>query len=693
MPARIPPSGRRSPAPVLAAVPPKRPRSASERLSDRRSEVKTALDHRSRRLAAIQEGLTAAAELAEKGAIYKGAGAQNSVSRTWQRAALSYCHTVPELNAAKLYVGNCLARIQLKVGKRNPDGTVDEAFDGAEPVEGLDPTVAADAAEIVSSIRSEIGGQSELLRGYGEKMFITGELWLIPEDTPAGMVFEVLSIEELVRDGDIFVRYYGPGYDSEPLPDGTRPIRIWRRDTEWSRLADSSVRSCLEILEELVVLTRLVRSAAISRMSLTGILAIADEFDMPADDGSGADSLEATNPLAVDIINTGAKAIDDPASAAAWMPYILQGPADLIERGIKHIPFQSDGAEHVVKRREALERLAQGLDLPMEVVLGHQSTTFANASVISQDTFKLHIEPTVVMFCDALTLRVLWPALAVKRGLDAERVAEAGYPAEVLTVAVSYDASELISRPDRAKDIIAAYKADMSQTAIRLAELRMALGLDPDQVPDDLEVARRVDAIRLSKIREVIAAPAADAAVPIDKAADAVVPGQSGGAAEIAAQSAISRAAPADETVSGAEQTKVLKDQVAAATNGLAQRVAGAAELTIERAAEKMGARLRSKAKGADAAMVANVANVDVARTLGPLTVRRLMGNDDDPMATELATFARTVARWAAQAGHANPARVATDAAELVSGLAAGGLYGTTRSVSPESCLALVRGE
>jgi len=73
------------------------------------------------------------------------------------------------------------------------------------------------------------------------------------------------------------------------------------------------VQSSLEVLEELVVLTRLVRASAISRMAVAGILLLPDELDFPEEEaGPDGNMSEARNPVAVDIINNGSKAIDDP---------------------------------------------------------------------------------------------------------------------------------------------------------------------------------------------------------------------------------------------------------------------------------------------------------------------------------------------------------------------------------------------
>lgn len=609
-----------------------------------------------------------------------GFPAPNAVTRTWQHAAWGYTRSVPELNAAMMFVGNCLSRCKLVVGKRDASGEVEQGYDGDEPAEVSEDAgeqaawnaIAAEAAQYINQLRMPRGGQSEMLRSFGEKIFVAGECYVVPENTgpaedPTGVVFELLSTQELMPEGDRYVRYYGPGWGTDPLPPGTKPIRVWRCDGQYQMMSTSSVRSCLEILEELVVLTRLVRAAAISRMSLAGMLVIPDELDTP-DEGADADgqSAEAKNPLAVDIINTGAKAIDDPASAAAWMPYLLQGPAEFI-KDVRHIPFQATTQQHVIERSEAVERLARGLDLPPEKVLGHMQTTYANAGQISEDNFNLYIEPALQMICDALTEKYLWPAMAAARNITPEALDAAGYPEDILSVAITYDARKLISRPDRTKEILELYLKDVTQCSVSIKEVREAVGLDPDGGPEDDEIAKRIDAIRLTKIREVIPAPPSDAAVPIEDATagKAIVPGQSAGA-RLAGRSGDAAAQAADQQ---AEQDAILASAALDPLRFLAERIAGAAEISCDRALEKVGSRVFSTQNkhlsDDERAAIVNVEADRVSRVLGPSVMGRVLG-DDDPTLAELAVFTKKVAAWARQAECEDPTQVASESTAIL---------------------------
>jgi len=616
------------------------------------------------------QSLTAAAMVLDGGLDGLEAPLPNAVTRTWQWTATSFLDTVPELSAARMYVGNALARVRLKVGKRNPDGTVVDAFDGAEPVEGLDQAIADEAADIIATIRTEIGGQSELMRSYAQKMFVNGELYLVPRDSPAGMTFEVLSTMELLRSGNDFTIFRGPGFPTEPLDPNVTPIRIWRPDDRYNFLATSSVRSCLGILSELDVLTRLVMASSLSRMSLSGMIVLPDSADSPIDDGTGEDgqTSEQMNPLLADIIVQGCKAVDDPSSPAAFMPYIAQVPDEAVNL-IHHVPFQSSGVEHMDQRAEAIGRLAMGLDLPPEIVLGHKDSTFTNAIQISEDTFKVYLLPMVQLLVDAVTIAVLWPAMAKNRGLDPDRVKAAGYPEEILTVAVHYDASDLISHPDKSKELADLYVKDLTFSAVRTSEVRMAYGLDPTETVDDDEKSARLDTYQRAHIRETITPlPGGQVDLSLGAQGTSIVTGTTGATG------------PAEEPQG--------------VTAALASQIAGAADLLMERVAERLGSKVRSAVRNkpdvAEFSVIGGVSNENITRVLGRASVERLVTDLPAMLRTELDGFARAVTKMAARAGHPSPKRLAEHLSLKLADMLDAHLYGQGKEASPDVFAPLV---
>jgi hypothetical protein len=410
-------------------------------------------------------------------------------------------------------------------------------------------------------------------------------------------------------------------------------------------------------------------------MALAGVLAIPDELDTP-DDGEGPDGQEseAMNPLVVDMINTGAKAIDDPANASAWMPFVIQGPSEYLG-GIRHIPFEASNEQQVIQRTEAIMRLARGLDLPVEVVTGHSDTTYANAAQINIDVFRVHLEPTLQLICDALTVAYLWPALAKDRGLDPASLAAGGYPDDITSVAVTYDAHHLVSRPDRTNELIEVYNKDTTFMTIKIAEMRDALNLDPDEVVEPMEVAARVDAYRLGRIRETIAAPASDAAVGIESIDQAVIPGESAGAKAIEELGSIE-----------AQRAGGRNGAPAVTASAMAHRVAGAIDYTVVRTVDKLGAKLRTKAKGGEAESWKHLDNGGLALALGAPEVGKRLGADVEQITLgEAAALSRQVAQWADAEGYETPAQAGHYAATTVVELVTSYLTGEWVVVNPAS--------
>lgn len=691
--------------PVSVATAPKRqPMTKAQMAKVKRQKFNTERNHKVPHLSLVHQALTAASAIvADEAGAPSRSGQPNSLTRIWQHAALGFSLTIGELSAAKMFVGNAHSRIRLKLVKVDDDGSIDDAFDGAEPVTGLDPDIAKAGADILRTLRSAYGGQSEMLRQYGEHMFLVGELWLVPMRVPAGQVCEVMGILELARDGtwpDGSIRWkhiMGDGVPAEVLPKGVEPVRVWRRSNTFGNLAASSVQACLVILEELDILTRLVKASGLSGMALTGMVCIPDEADSP-DDEAAPDNDEAMHPLLADMMRQGCRAVEDPSNPAAFMPYLAQMPGDVIDK-IKHIPFMASGAEHVVQRAEAVQRLAQGLDLPAEIITGHAGTTYSNAFQISEDSYKVHLRPSFEMLCDALTQDILWPALARKMGLTEQQIIDGGYPPEILSVAIHYDASELVSHPDKTADIIQVVKYDKTQMMVAKSEVRMALDLDPDGGPDDAEVAKRLDAVRLQAIKETIAAPTSDAAVPLEDANKAVIPGESAGKGLIGQQASeptgvAQTASPATTTTAPPASAPTVTAAAASAMAVLSAQVAALGDFTIDRAVERVGARLRAKLKpdSIQRQTIDGVENANVAAILGPRIVASILGNDDPGFGGDLATFARHAERLAAKAGHPAPGVVAEALAKVVGQMCRDRMYGVPSSMSAEVCAPLLVG-
>lgn len=532
-------------------------------------------------------------------------------TRTWQRRAWDYYDQVGELHYAAGFVGSCLSRLRLLPAIVDDDGTPTAVFDSDGNPTHPD---AEEARQALAELRAPIGGQSQLLRLFGVDLSVAGECYLLGSDTDTGeRAWEVLSTEELKPAGDKrggierFERVDAPNSPPVELPADVHVVRIWRPHPRFTMLADAPLRAVDDVLEELVLLTREVRGQALSRLAATGLLGIPEEIEYVNDDDD--DDSEGGDPFTRDLIRTMSAAITDKGSASALVPFILRAPADLLEK-IVYLTFDRPHDERSIeKRTEAVQRFAQGIDLPVEIVTGHARTTFSNAWQIDEALFKTHVEPLAELVVDGLTGGYLHANMATD-------------------LVIYYDAGELVAHPDRSQDAKDVHKV----FGLSDAALRRYTGFTEADAPDAEEIARRVD------IAAAIAAKA-----PIDGGSDGSAPGTG----------------PATDGTPPNSPTAVT----------------AAAEVTITRAVQRAGARLRSKTNGTPARnLLTAVADLDVAATLGPTRVRQLV-DEVELFAGEFRAFAGWAAR---QVGRREAERLTT----LVENVALDRLYNPTLPIT-----------
>lgn len=509
---------------------------------------------------------------------HKEAEARSGVIRQAQQRVWSYRPEIAELGHAGLFYENCFSRIRLTVALEADDGTRIPAFDedGKEVAKGATEALAA-----VRALRSPIGGQSQLMRAIGGCLFYAGEGHLVGQDDDrmkGGKAWEFLSPSELFRaDGaasspttagkvKTYHRIRVPGQSPDIITSDKASVsRIWRPDRQYSMLPWSTPLGLLNIFEELVLLTREVAGAARSRLATSGMFFLADDIDYPDREDAEADSDE-NDPFVADLIKQLSTAIREPTSAAGVVPFVLRMPANRVKRGEGWDAYEPDRKwddRAADKRAECVQRFAQGVDLPVEVVMGHMSTTFANAAQISADMYRLYLEPAVLIGTDGLTTSYLQAALP-------------GTP-----FVIHPDPTDLVVKPDQIGDWLQAF----DRFAISFSSLRDKLGASEKDKPDDDEIALRL----LLK-----AAGRATAATDAQDVAD------TGGVRPVA------------------DPTPATPD---------ASSITAAVEVNMRRALQRAGARLRSKVQNNRglASLIQNVDDREVAATLGPRTVASLM--------------------------------------------------------------------
>jgi len=385
-----------------------------------------------------------------------------------------FYQTIPELRYIARYVANSLSQARLFVGRV-----------GADPYNPSPVGPRHPATQLLQEFAGGFEGQSEILDRLGLHLTVAGDSILAGPE-PGKMPpypfneWRVYSTQELYsRQGIIYYRKItGSGRD-EPLPSGTIAVRIWRpHPLRWER-ADSPVLSSFTVLREIDLLDQHVHASAISRLAGAGLLLLPDDITFPADEVE-VDGIEV-DPFIKHLTEVMSIAIKNRKSAAAMVPIMLRGPGEAIQ-AIKHLTFSTPFDDKVPDLRNvALRRLALGMDVPPEVLLGMSESTQWSAWQTDESTVRLHTVPLLQLIANALTVGWFRPALEKMRLPETVRN-------EIPQLTVWFDTSNLAVRPNKSEDSQALYdrfEADGSN-------LRLTSGLTEADKPDKRELEEQI---------------------------------------------------------------------------------------------------------------------------------------------------------------------------------------------------------
>ncbi len=508
----------------------------------------------------------------------------------WTAEAWTYFDDVGEAKHAARYLSRSMARLRVVPGYLDDDRRPTTIDDAAIERFALDDAYVAACRDALDRVDvGAPGGWSALLSRFGLNNFVTGDSWLIGHVVDGVEVWGLYSRDEVTATDapNGGARWYilpneGASTDSlDPLAD---PIilRIWTPHARWYQQSDSPMRGVLDVCDELLILTRAVRAAHLSRLASKVLMlpttmtggdgtSYDDNGDPIDDDGAGS-------PFVSDLHQHFIRPIGDPGDPESVAPFIIEADPDDIA-AVRVEDLSRDGTGAMAERVQLVERFAQGIDLPVEVVVGKAKANHWSAWQITEDEYRAYVEPPAAEFVKA-----------VVDGYYKIALAAAGIPPEVVDRStIMLDPTDLVQRPDRSTVTFEAH----DRFLISDAYARDQIGAPEDAAPDDAEVAARV--ARSSAVKPSLAQPPGS---PPQR--DAVV-----------------AAAPRRAMPLGT----VLADLDAA----LMARVTAALDGAMRRAIERAGARIRSKAGKTPAAdAVRTVGNEAVAATLGPAVVAAL---------------------------------------------------------------------
>jgi hypothetical protein len=383
----------------------------------------------------------------------------------WQREAWRQYDICGEYRFAANRHANALSRCRLYVAE------VDAL--GRPGKEAKDPQVQV----LSETIFGGPAAKGEGLRVIGVQNYVAGECYTVAEAAASRNDSDnwyVVSAAELRRsNGGAGVKVKRPmtiGGGWRELTKGKDMLmRIWTPHPRLFDVADSPSRAVLPILREIERLTQLCFSQIDSRLISAGILLMREGIDFPHAEGTtgGVQGL-------MDMILEAARAqLTGAGTASGLVPIMATVPtgdnryAD-ISQSFAHIKFDTPLTAEIEKKLDqTIRRLALGLDIAPEDLLGQGDANHWGAWQIEESSIKLFIEPVLVRICDALTTAYLKPALKALK-LDPDKYT------------LWYDTSPLTVRPNRMEDAQALWDRGLLNDESMIA----AGNFDGDDLPN-----------------------------------------------------------------------------------------------------------------------------------------------------------------------------------------------------------------
>ncbi|UBF41613.1 portal protein [Gordonia phage AnarQue] len=364
----------------------------------------------------------------------------------WQNDAWDMLDLVGEL---RYYVGwraSSCSRVRIFASDIDPDTGL--------PTKS--PTENVRVREIVKAIAGGPLNQAQLIKRAVECLTVPGETWVAiihrpgePEEWLALTRDEITSKQNKVQ----VELPTGEKYELNMAVDSM--FRVWNPKPRRAKEADSPVRATIDSLREIVRTTKTISNASKSRLIGNGVVFVPQEMSLPQQNNLSATtpgSLTA-DPAAATLEEglTGTSAVaqlqellyqvamtayDDQESMAALIPMFAAVPGEQV-KNVSHLKFDNSVTEIAIKtRNDAIARLAMGLDVTPERLLGLGSNTnHWSAWQIGDDDVRLHIAPPMETLCQAITANALRPVLE-REGLDPD------------AFTLWYDPSELTADPD-----------------------------------------------------------------------------------------------------------------------------------------------------------------------------------------------------------------------------------------------------
>jgi len=415
-----------------------------------------------------RKSLTAASQLIEDPQKIKS----NIVGQTradWQNEAWDMLDAVGEL---RYYVGwrsSSCSRVRLIVSELDDDGVPTGGIADDNP----------DREKLIEVGRAIAGGrlgQSQLVKRLVECLTVPGESFIAIILTDQGEKWYALTKDEWKSTPGNNIEIELPEGGTHKFAPGTdRLFRVWNPKPRRAREADSPVRANLDPLREIVRTTKKIKNADKSRLVGGGVWFLPQEMSLPnaqspLASGRPGDPLPtftgapAAEQLSDMLYNVAVTAVENDDSQAAFIPIMATVPGEHMGK-IMQLDLAKEVSEvEIKKRNDAIARLAMGLDVSPERLLGiGTNSNHWSAWAIGDEDVQLHINPVMETICQFINSEVL-KGVFTDLGMEPDKYV------------LWYDASQLTIDPDKSDESTEAH----DRGAITSEAYRKYLGLGDD---------------------------------------------------------------------------------------------------------------------------------------------------------------------------------------------------------------------
>lgn len=353
----------------------------------------------------------------------------SSSSSGWQREAWEVYDCIPEVKFACEYVGSHLSKVKFVVNR-----VVDCREVAAPEVEALNLMQSYKLVTRSSSGKYYLaGGLSQLIRTVAISLMVAGECWLVSRKDSPG--FEVHRFDSVVERGGRLGLNEGAVKFVE-FDERDTVLRVYKPHPANPSDSVSNVKSVLGQCKNLLALDKLLKS--ISRTNVNnGVFLIPNEIDFSSDDET-----DFVDRFYDHILSP----IDEDESAAAVAPMVVEGSSQYL-KDFKHLAVERKFDEHLKDLRDQeIERVARGLDLPTEIVMGVNDLNHWNSFGLPSAFIRSNAIPMLQLICETLTHKILRKALE-KRGVK-----------NASEYVVGFDEIQLVNQPNKTANALDAFK-------------------------------------------------------------------------------------------------------------------------------------------------------------------------------------------------------------------------------------------